>query len=51
MKDARTRHGGALLVDCLAAQGVRRVFCIPGESFLAALDGLRDSSIDLVVAR
>ena len=51
MRDAATRHGGALLVDCLAAQGVRRVFCIPGESFLAALDGLRDSDIDVVVAR
>ena len=51
MRDAATRHGGQLLVDCLAAQGVRRVFCIPGESFLAALDGLHDSGIDLVVAR
>lgn len=45
------RHGGALLTECLAAQGVERVFCIPGESFLAALDGLRDSAIDVVVAR
>ncbi len=44
-------HGGALLVDCLAAQGVERVFCIPGESFLAALDGLHDAEIDVVVAR
>lgn len=44
-------HGGALLVDCLAAQGVARVFCIPGESFLAALDGMHDSGIDVVVAR
>ncbi len=48
---ARARHGGALLVDCLVAQGVGRVFCIPGESFLAALDGLRDVAIDVVVAR
>ena len=45
------RHGGALLTDCLAAQGVSRVFCIPGESFLAALDGLHDAAIDVVVAR
>jgi acetolactate synthase-1/2/3 large subunit len=51
MKDQNTRHGGALLVDCLAAQGVSRVFCIPGESYLAALDGLVDSAIDVVVAR
>lgn len=44
-------HGGALLTDCLLAQGVERVFCIPGESFLAALDGLHDAEIDVVVAR
>ncbi|MEO1454669.1 MAG: thiamine pyrophosphate-binding protein [Pseudomonadota bacterium] len=51
MKDREARHGGALLVDCLAAQGVDRVFCIPGESYLAALDGLYGSGIDVVVAR
>lgn len=45
------QHGGALLVDCLTAQGVERVFCIPGESYLAALDGLHDANIDVVVAR
>lgn len=44
-------HGGALLTQCLVAQGVERVFCIPGESFLAALDGLYDTDIDVVVAR
>ena len=49
--DVREMHGGALLVACLAAQDVRRVFCIPGESFLAALDGLHDADIDVVVAR
>ena len=51
MKDRDMRHGGALLVECLAAQGVDRVFCIPGESYLAALDGLFGSGIDVVVAR
>ncbi|WP_428929354.1 thiamine pyrophosphate-binding protein [Marinibacterium sp. SX1] len=45
------RHGGALLIDCLVAQGVERVFSIPGESFLAALDGLYDNNIDVVTAR
>lgn len=44
-------HGGQLLIDCLVEQGVDRVFCIPGESYLAALDGLYDAPIDLVVAR
>jgi len=48
---AHDRHGGALLTACLAEQGVARVFCIPGESFLAALDGLHDAAIDVVVAR
>lgn len=52
MNDTLTSpHGGALLVDCLAAQGVERVFCIPGESYLAALDGLHDKDIHVVVAR
>ncbi len=51
MSECTTCHGGALLTDCLVAQGVERVFCIPGESFLAALDGLRDSEIDVIVAR
>lgn len=45
------RHGGRALVEALEAQGVRRAFAIPGESFLAALDGFYGSSVDLVVAR
>ncbi|MGY3439789.1 MULTISPECIES: thiamine pyrophosphate-binding protein [unclassified Marinovum] len=44
-------HGGALLTRCLVAQGVERVFCIPGESYLAALDGMYDAAIDVVVTR
>lgn len=35
-------HGGKILIDQLAALGVRHVFEVPGESFLAALDGLYD---------
>ncbi|WP_420226698.1 thiamine pyrophosphate-binding protein [Pigmentiphaga litoralis] len=34
------RSGGQLLVDALAAQGVDRVFCVPGESYLDVLDAL-----------
>ena len=45
------RHGGQILVDHLKAQGVRRVFSVPGESFLAALDGLYESGIENVVCR
>ena len=45
------RHGGQILVDQLVAQGVSRVFSVPGESFLAALDGLHDSGIQNIVCR
>lgn len=45
------RHGGKILSDHLAMLGVRRVFSVPGESFLAALDGLYDSGIANIVCR
>lgn len=45
------RHGGQILVDQLKAEGVRRVFSVPGESFLAALDGLHESGIQNIVCR
>ncbi|WP_417599260.1 thiamine pyrophosphate-binding protein [Pararhodobacter oceanensis] len=45
------RHGGQILVDHLKTQGIRRVFSVPGESFLAALDGLHDSEIQNIVCR
>ncbi len=45
------RHGGKILADQLALHGVDRVFSVPGESFLAALDGLYDSGIQNVVCR
>ena len=47
----RMCHGGQKLVEALEAQGVNRVFCIPGESYLAALDGLHDSDIETIVTR
>ncbi|GAA0591867.1 thiamine pyrophosphate-binding protein [Caenispirillum bisanense] len=45
------KTGGRLIVDALAAQGVDRVFCIPGESYLAVLDALHDAAIETVVCR
>src|ERR1700742_488804 len=46
------RTGGRILVDQLLAQGCDRIFTVPGESFLAALDALHDTpAIDLVVCR
>lgn len=43
--------GGELLVKCLEAQGTDRLFCVPGESYLAVLDALHGSTIESVVAR
>ncbi len=45
------KTGGQILVECLEEQGVDRVFCVPGESYLAVLDALHDSEIDTVVAK
>jgi acetolactate synthase-1/2/3 large subunit len=46
------RTGGRILVDNLLAQGCDRIFCVPGESYLAVLDALHDTpEIDLVVCR
>lgn len=37
-----TRTGGQVLIDALAANDVDRIFCVPGESYLAALDAMYD---------
>jgi acetolactate synthase-1/2/3 large subunit len=46
-----TRTGGEVLADQLAIHGVRHVFCVPGESYIAALDGLYGGPIELTVCR
>ena len=46
-----SRAGGRILVDQLQIQGVERLTCVPGESFLAVLDALHDASIDVLVCR
>ena len=47
-----SRSGAEALIDALKINAVERIFCIPGESFLAALDALYDrSEISLVVCR
>ena len=52
MADAtRSRTGGQILVDQLVAQGVERLTCVPGESFLAALDAMYDAPIDVMICR
>ncbi len=47
-----SRRAADLLVDCLAAHEIDRVFCVPGESYLAVLDALHDSNaIQTIVCR
>jgi len=50
---ADTRHtGGEILVECLKREGVQHVFCVPGESYLGALDALYDApEIHVIVNR
>jgi acetolactate synthase-1/2/3 large subunit len=45
------RTGGEILADQLAIHGVRHVFCVPGESYIAALDGMYGGPIELTVCR
>src|SRR4051795_4321815 len=51
--DLKTRHGGKILADALAAQGVKLAFGVPGESYLPVLDGLHDlrDRISFIVCR
>ncbi len=46
-----SRTGGEILVDQLLLHGVRHAFCVPGESYLAALDAFYGSDIALTVCR
>lgn len=45
------KTGGELLVEALGVHGVERVFCVPGESYLAVLDALYDVDIPVTVCR
>lgn len=45
------RSGGEILVAQLLKQGVDRVFCVPGESYLAVLDALYDTDIQIIICR
>jgi len=52
-RSANQRTGGQILIDQLKIHGVELAFCVPGESYLAALDALWDASdaIQLVTTR
>jgi acetolactate synthase-1/2/3 large subunit len=45
------RHGGKLLADQLVVHGVELAFCVPGESYVALLDGFHDNPIRLITCR
>ena len=48
----KTRSGGQILIDGLRGHGVDHVFCVPGESYLAALDALHgQDAVRTVVCR
>ena len=44
-------HTGEAIVKSLEVHGVSHAFLVPGESFLAVLDGMHDSPITSVVCR
>ena len=47
-----TKSAAELLVECLAEQGTDTIYTVPGESFLAVLDALHDSSgIETIICR
>ncbi|MEM9146772.1 MAG: thiamine pyrophosphate-dependent enzyme [Pseudomonadota bacterium] len=46
-----TRSGAEILVRALGAQGVTTTFGVPGESYLAVLDALKDTNIRFVLCR
>ncbi|WP_299374979.1 thiamine pyrophosphate-binding protein [uncultured Kiloniella sp.] len=49
MVNLKERSGGEILAQGLQAHGVDTVFCVPGESYLAVLDGLYDLTKDINV--
>jgi acetolactate synthase I/II/III large subunit len=51
MNTGTPRTAARLIVDALEQNGIERIFCVPGESYLALLDALYDSTIPLTVCR
>ena len=46
-----TRAAAEVLVDQLVIHGVRHAFCVPGESYIAALDAFHDRAVAVTVCR
>lgn len=53
MNASHTKTVGQIVIDALVAQGVRRAFCVPGESYLGLMEAVRElgAGFDLVVCR
>jgi len=53
MNPPTDRTVGQVVVDVIRAHGVRRAYCVPGESYLGVLEAVRElgSEFDLVVCR
>ncbi|WP_151448649.1 thiamine pyrophosphate-binding protein [Lacisediminimonas profundi] len=51
MSASTSRTGARALVDQLRIHGIDHVFCVPGESYLAVLDALVDTEIQVTVCR
>jgi acetolactate synthase I/II/III large subunit len=46
-----TRTAAEVLIDQLVVHGAKHVFCVPGESYIAALDAFYDRDIAITVCR
>src|SRR5262245_65123026 len=46
-----TRTAAEVLIDQLVIHGVRHAFCVPCESYIAALDAFHDRDIAVTVCR
>ncbi|NYT66225.1 thiamine pyrophosphate-binding protein [Alcaligenaceae bacterium] len=46
-----TRTAAQVLIAQLIKQGVERLTCVPGESYLAALDAMHDTDLDVLTCR
>src|SRR5256885_2307929 len=46
-----SRTAAEVLIDQLVIHGVKHLFCVPGESYIAALDALHDRPIAVTVCR
>src|SRR5690625_2698192 len=51
VEQSAKKSAGHVIVDTLVTHGVKRVYSVPGESYLDVLDGLHGSSIENVVCR